>query len=60
MVPRNWCWLCGEPQYDNVSKPPVRVECDKCVYQNMERMRLAGRFDVRSGIPPKKLKRRRG
>jgi DNA-binding XRE family transcriptional regulator len=31
MVPRNWCCLCGEPQYDNVSKPPVRVECFKCV-----------------------------
>lgn len=31
MRPRNWCCLCGEPQYDNVSKSPIRVECDKCV-----------------------------
>jgi len=29
--PKNWCSICGEPQYDNVSKPPVRIECDKCL-----------------------------
>jgi hypothetical protein len=47
MVPRNWRCLCGEPQYDNLSKPPIRVECDKCAYENMERMRLSGRLDAK-------------
>jgi len=61
MVPRNWCCLCGEPQYDNVSKPPVRVECNKCVYENMGRMRLAGRFDIKpkARIPHQEARRAR-
>lgn len=34
--PRNRCWICGEPQYDNVSKPPVRVECDRCIGRKVD------------------------
>jgi ribosome-binding protein aMBF1 (putative translation factor) len=39
MIPRNWCCLCGEPQYDNVSKPPVQVECARCVDSKVEKAR---------------------
>jgi hypothetical protein len=48
--PKNWCSICGEPQYDNVSEPPVRVECDLCVYRNTERMRRGGILDLRPDV----------
>jgi len=36
MKPKNWCSICGEPQYDNVNKPPTKVECDKCVDRKVD------------------------
>lgn len=38
-LPRNWCCICGEPQYNNVSKPPVKVECSACVDTKVEGIR---------------------
>ena len=33
--PKNYCDICGNPIYDNVSKPPVKVTCGDCVERRL-------------------------
>ena len=32
--PKNHCDICGNPIYDNVSRPPTRITCGSCVQKS--------------------------
>jgi len=44
MQVKNWCSICGRPEYGNVSKYPVVLECSRCVEDKLRQMEKDGTF----------------
>ena len=44
MLVKNWCSICGRPEYGNVMPYPVIMECSICVQRKLEQMEKDGTF----------------